>query len=113
MIRPMNGASDEGGIEMVGRWLAALTAWMCYAASSLAAERAADISLIPWPASLEVTGGSLTVEPQTQIVVDGDASVRVVAHYFGDLVDRSRGWRPVIVQGTAQDAPKQIGRAHV
>jgi hexosaminidase len=92
---------------MMGRCLAALTAWLCFAASALAADRAADISLIPWPASLEVTGGSLTIEPQTQIVVDGDASVRVVAHYFGDLLERARGWRPVIVQGTAQDAPKR------
>lgn len=91
----------------MGRWWAALTAWLCFAASSVAAERAADISLIPWPASLEMTGGSLTIEPQTQIVVDGDASVRVVAHYFGDLVERARGWRPVIVQGTAQGAPKR------
>src|SRR5687767_5071984 len=92
---------------MVGRCLTALMAWLCLAASALAAERAADISLIPWPASVEVTGGSLTIEPQTQIVVDGDASVRVVAHYFSDLVDRARGWRPVIVQGSAQDAPKR------
>lgn len=89
------------------RWLAALTAWLCFASSALAVERATDIPLIPWPASLELTGGSLTIEPQTQLVVDGDASVRVVAHYFGDLVERSRGWRPVIVQGTVQDAPKR------
>ena len=40
-------------------------------------------------------------------MVDGDASVRVIAHYFGDLVERARGWRPVIVQGTLQDAPKR------
>jgi hexosaminidase len=92
---------------MVSRCLAALTAWLCFAASALSADRAADISLIPWPASLEITGGSLTVEPQTQIVVDGDASVRVVAHYFGDLLERARGWRPVMVQGTLQDAPKR------
>jgi hexosaminidase len=92
---------------MMGRRLAALTAWLGFVASAPAAERAADISLIPWPASIEMTGGSLTVEPQSQIVVDGDASVRVVAHYFGDLVERARGWRPVIVQGTVQDAPKR------
>jgi hexosaminidase len=92
---------------MVGRWLAALTAWLCFAASALAAERDADVSLIPWPASVEMTGGSLTVEPQTQIVVDGDASVRVIAHYFSEILERARGWRPVIVQGTVQDAPKR------
>src|SRR5688500_2886328 len=92
---------------MMGRPLAALTAWLCFASSALAVERATDISLIPWPASMEVTGGSLTIEPQTQIVVAGDGSVGVVAHYFGDLVERSRGWRPVIVQGTVQDAPKR------
>ncbi len=92
---------------MTGRCLAALMAWLCLVANAPAAERAADISLIPWPATLEVTGGTLTIEPQTQIVVDGDASVRVIAHYFGDLVERARGWRPVIVQGTLQDAPKR------
>jgi hexosaminidase len=92
---------------MVGRWLAALTAWLCLAANALGADRAADISLVPWPASLEMTGGSLTVEPQTQVIVAGDASVKVVAHYFGDLFERARGWRPVIVQGTLEDAPKR------
>jgi hexosaminidase len=92
---------------MMGRWLAALTAWLCLAANALAAERATDISLIPWPASLEMTGGSLTVEPQMQVVVAGDASVKVIAHYFGDLVEQARGWRPVIVQGTLEDAPKR------
>lgn len=92
---------------MMGRGLAAFAAGLCLAASAAAADRATEISLIPWPASVEVTGGSLTVEPTTQIVVEGDARVRVVAHYFGDLVERSRGWRPVIVQGTAQDAPKR------
>src|SRR5689334_5754288 len=92
---------------MVGRGLAALTAWLCLAASALAADRAADISLIPWPASLEMTGGALTVEPDTQIIVAGDGRVGVIARYFGDLVERSRGWRPVIVQGTVEDAPKR------
>jgi hexosaminidase len=92
---------------MMNRWWAALMAWLCLAANVSAADREADISLIPWPASLEMTGGALTVEPQTQIVVAGDAPVRVVAHYFSDLVERSRGWRPVIVQGTVADAPKR------
>lgn len=92
---------------MVDRWLAAFAAWLCFASSALAVERDASISLIPWPASLEATGGSLTIEPQTQIVVDGDARVQAVAHYFGDVVERSRGWRPVIVQGTLGDAPKR------
>ena len=92
---------------MTSRCLAALMAWLCLAGSALAAERATEISLIPWPASLEVTGGTLTVEPSTQIVVEGDASVRAIALYFGDLVERARGWRPVIVQGTVQDAPKR------
>ncbi|MET0532797.1 MAG: family 20 glycosylhydrolase [Steroidobacter sp.] len=92
---------------MMGRCLAAFLAWLGLAASAFSADRVADISLIPWPASLEVSGGTLAIEPQTQIVVDGDGAVRAIAQYFGDLVERSRGWRPVIVQGTLQDAPKR------
>ena len=92
---------------MMTRWWAALMACLCLAATAPAADRETDISLTPWPASLEMTGGSLTVEPQTQIVVVGDAPVRVIAHYFGDLVERARGWRPLIVQGTVEDAPKR------
>lgn len=92
---------------MMRRWLAACAAGLCFAFNVGAADRAAEISLIPWPASLEMTGGSLTVEPQSQIVVDGDEPVRAVAHYFGDVLERARGWRPVIVQGTAQAAPKR------
>ena len=104
----MNSASDEGGKhnDRLDGW-PRLRRGCVWPRARWLRSAPADISLIPWPASLELTGGSLTLEPQTQIVVDGDARVRVVAHYFGDLIERSRGLRPVIVQGTAQDAPKR------
>lgn len=92
---------------MVRRWWAALAAGLCLVANVSAAERGADISLIPRPSSIETTGGSLTVAPQTPVVVAGDAQVRVIAQYFCDLVERTHGWRPVIVQGTLADAPKR------
>jgi hexosaminidase len=92
---------------MIRRLVAAGSLLLCLVAGVQGAERPADISLIPWPASVEAQGGSFTLEPVTQIVYDGDARVRAVAHYFGELVERSRGLRPVIVQGSAQDAPKR------
>lgn len=92
---------------MIVRLLAAFSLMLCLAAGALSAERAADISLIPWPASVESQGGSFTLDAQTQIVYDGDARVRAVAHYFGELIERTRGLRPVIVQGSAQNAPKR------
>ncbi len=87
--------------------VAACSLLLCLAAGARAAERPADISLVPWPASVEPQGGSFTLDSQTQVVYDGDARVRGVAHYFGDLVERTRGLRPVIVQGSARDAPKR------
>jgi hexosaminidase len=91
----------------IRRLVAALALLLCLAAGARAAERPGDISLIPWPASVEAQGGSLTLDSQTQVVYDGDARVRAVAHYFGELVERTRGLRPIIVQGSAQDAPKR------
>jgi hexosaminidase len=33
--------------------------------------------------------------------------VQAAAHYFGDLLSQSHGWRPEIVQGSAEEAPKR------
>lgn len=92
---------------MMGKLGAALWASLWLAASAMAAERAAEISLIPWPASVEMAGGSFTLEPQTPIAYEGDARVRAVAHYFGDLLQQTRGLRPAIVQVLAEEAPKR------
>jgi hexosaminidase len=92
---------------MMSRLVAAVSLYFCLAAGALSAERSADISLIPWPASVESQGGSLTLDNQTQVVYEGDARARAVAHYFGELLERTRGLRPVIVQSSAQDAPKR------
>jgi len=91
---------------MIGR-LAAFLLLLGLATGALGAQRSADISLIPWPASVESQGGTFTLDSQTQIVYSGDARVRAVAHYFGELLERTRGLRPGIVQGSAQDAPKR------
>lgn len=92
---------------MKSRRVAAFGVFLLLASAAGAAERAAEISLIPWPASVEATGGSLVFDSQTQIVFAGDGRVRAVAQYFAELVERTRGLRPVIVQGSAQDAPKR------
>lgn len=92
---------------MMGKSGAALWASLWLAAGAVAADRAAEISLIPWPARLEMAGGSFVVEPQTQVVYAGDARARAVAHYFGDLLQQSRGLRPAIVQGSVEAAPKR------
>jgi hexosaminidase len=92
---------------MMGKSGAALWASLWLTAGAVAAERTAEISLIPWPARLEMAGGSFVVEPQTQVVYAGDARARAVAHYFGDLLQQSRGLRPAIVQGSVEEAPKR------
>ncbi|MBL8266862.1 beta-N-acetylhexosaminidase [Steroidobacter sp.] len=92
---------------MTSRLVAAFSVLLCWLSAATAAERSADISLIPWPASVEPDGGSFTLEPETQLIYEGDARVRAVAHYFGELMERTRGLRPVIVQGSAQQAPKR------
>jgi hexosaminidase len=92
---------------MMSKLIAACMASIWLAAGAVAAERAAEISLIPWPATLEMTGGAFNVSAETQLVYSGDARVRAVAHYFGELLQQSRGLRPAIVQGTAEDAPKR------
>lgn len=91
---------------MMIRLVAAVSLLLCLAAGALGAERSADISLIPWPASVEPRGGSLTIDAQTQIVYS-DARARDVAHYFGELIERTRGLRPVIVQGSAGEGAKR------
>ncbi|HEY0686491.1 MAG TPA: family 20 glycosylhydrolase [Steroidobacter sp.] len=92
---------------MTSRLVAAVSVFFCLVSGAGAAERPAEISLIPWPASVQQEGGSFTLESQSQIVWEGDARAQAVAHYFGELVERTRGIRPVIVQGSAQDAPKR------
>jgi len=92
---------------MMSRLIAVFVTSMWWAAGAIGAERSAEISLIPWPATLEMTGGSFSVSAETQLVYSGDARVRAVAHYFGELLQQTRGLRPAIVQGTAADAPKR------
>lgn len=90
----------------MNRLVAAILLLSCLAARAPGAERSADISLIPWPASVESQGGSLTLDNQTQLVYT-DAAARPVAHYFGELIERTRGLRPAIVQGSAEEPPKR------
>ncbi|MBM0107227.1 family 20 glycosylhydrolase [Steroidobacter sp. S1-65] len=92
---------------MTSRLTAAFWVLLCLAAGAGAAERPAEISLIPWPASVTAQGGSFTLEAQTQIVWEGGEPARTTAHYFGELLERTRGVRPVIVPGTVKDAPKR------
>jgi hexosaminidase len=87
------------------RLFAAVALFFCLAAGALGASP--EISLIPWPASVESQGGSFTLDSETRIVYDGDARVGAIARYFGELVERTRGLRPAIVQGSAQNAPKR------
>lgn len=92
---------------MRSRLIAAFGVSLCLSMAAPAAERSAEISLIPWPASIETGGGSLTVDSKTQVLYDGDVRARTVAQYFGELLERTRGVRPVIVQGSAGNAPKR------
>ena len=63
-----------------------------------AAERTQQTAVIPLPASVTATGGSFTVRSDTRLLVGNDARAQWVAHYFGDLLLRSRAIRPEIAQ---------------
>jgi hexosaminidase len=67
-------------------------------APSAAAERDQPIAVIPLPANVAPAGGTFTVRSDTRLLVAGDARAQSVAHYFGDLLFRSRAIRPEIAQ---------------
>ncbi len=92
---------------MTRRLVAVFALLFCLSGGAPGAERSAETSLIPWPASVQSQGGSFTLDRETQIVYEGDARVRAIAHYFGELIESTRGLRPAIVQGSAQSAPKR------
>jgi hexosaminidase len=91
---------------MTCRLVAAFGVVLCLFSGIALAQRSGEISLIPWPASIEMTAGTFTLKPTTPLVHDGDARVRAVAHYFGEMIERTRGLRPVIVQGSTRNPPK-------
>ncbi|HEY5806825.1 MAG TPA: family 20 glycosylhydrolase [Povalibacter sp.] len=74
-------------------WLLCGAGW-----AHAAADRGREPAIIPTPSSLELTGDTFTVHGETQLVVDDNPAAISVAHYFGDLLFRTRQLRPVIVQ---------------
>jgi hexosaminidase len=92
------------------RCCAAPLAALLFAVSApgTAAERAQQIAVIPLPANVTLAGGSFTVRSDTRLLVSGDARAQLVAHYFGDLLLRSRAIRPEIAQLSGTPPKKSI-----
>jgi hexosaminidase len=90
------------------KYFGALAALLCSADIALGASgHALEAALIPMPASVYATSGAFSVEEDTQLLVSGDAGTQQVAHYFGDLLFRTRGLRPDIVQLDGAGPPKK------
>ncbi|HEY6641958.1 beta-N-acetylhexosaminidase [Povalibacter sp.] len=88
--------------------LGTLAALLCSAGMAHgASDRAPVPALMPLPAQISPGSGAFTVEAGTALVIADDASVRQVAHYFGDLLFRTRGFRPAIVQADGAAPPKK------
>lgn len=61
---------------------------------------AADLTLTPAPAKAVRGEGSFQLSPATRIVVaKGDVEARGVANQLADLIRRSRGFRPAVIEG--------------
>lgn len=61
---------------------------------------AADLTLTPAPAKAVRGEGSFQLSPATRIIVaKGDVEARGVANQLADLIRRSRGFRPAVIEG--------------
>jgi len=63
---------------------------------------AESLTITPAPAMVVRTEGTFTVSPAIRIhVAKGDGEARGVAVQLADLIQRSRGFRPGVVEGPA------------
>lgn len=70
------------------------------AAALTGGANAADLTLTPAPAKAVRGEGSFQLSPATRIVVaKGDVEARGVANQLADLIRRSRGFRPAVIEG--------------
>lgn len=77
----------------------------CRTASDVAVIAAPPPSIIPAPAEWRALDGSFTVTSETAISVPrGDAKAEWTAHYFADLLERTRGLKLPVVTAPATHA---------
>lgn len=70
------------------------------AAALTGGANAADLTLTPAPAKAVRGEGSFQLSPATRIIVaKGDVEARGVANQLADLIRRSRGFRPAVIEG--------------
>jgi hexosaminidase len=69
------------------------------------------LPVIPAPAEVRVIRGSFRVTPRTVITVPDDANVEWTAHYFADLLARTRGLSLRVQRATATPARNAISFA--
>ena len=82
---------------------AALSAIVLAAASGVQARESSGLTLTPAPATAVRAEGAFQLSAATRIhVAQGDREAKGVASQLADLVQRSRGFRPLVVEG----APK-------
>ena len=92
---------------VLGICLAAATWWSSGARASEVAVEPARVAVIPAPLSVTTGEGVFVLGPATVLRVGADdADARVAAGYLADLLEKTRGFRPVISAdpGTPGDA---------
>jgi hexosaminidase len=68
------------------------------------AAQASPVALIPMPAQLTLTEGTLKIDDSTRIIIPpGDSAARQSAQYLVDLLGRTRGLHLKIVEGAVAD----------
>jgi hexosaminidase len=88
--------------------IAAVSALALAAALAMPAS-AADLNLTPAPAKAVRAEGTFKLSAATRIhVAKGDIEARGVANQFADLVRRSRGFRPAVVEGAPANGEAAI-----
>ncbi|MBB6095348.1 hexosaminidase [Povalibacter uvarum] len=93
------------GAQTLMVWLL-LSAGMVHAAT----DRSLEPPIVPAPAVIEMTGGTFTVDKETQIVIANDPRALAIAHYFGEQLFRIREFRPAIVQVENPAAVRKVIR---
>ena len=91
---------------------AALSAIVLAAASGVQARESSGLTLTPAPATAVRAEGAFQLSAATRIhVAQGDREAKGVASQLADLVQRSRGFRPLVVEGAPKDLKEGVSKA--
>ena len=97
MIPPSTAAAT---VRIARVWLGVLLA-TCGALTHAAPETAASVNVVPLPAHIEWLDGNFRVTAGTRLVAGSSQDERWIAHYFADLLHRTRGETLRVVSNSA------------